>query len=279
MSYLFLEAASGLHSVHACAGKVEEFQAPVQGTYKLEVWGAQGEYRGGKGRYSFGKISSSQGNNIYVCCGGAGKRNAGTGYTANTQNPGGEGGYNGGGNGGKGWQDPQYNYRINGGGGGGGCTDIAITNRGELYRYENNKSDILLVAGGGGGGMFSAGGYGGGTSGGASVYTNTDFGTNTSEGASQTNGYKFGIGQRGMDKTISGYYGCEGNGGGGGGWYGGFSIQVQGNGSGVGGGGGSGHVGDVTDGQTLAGDTAFPSPDGGTETGHAGNGWALIRQL
>ena len=250
----------------------------MQGTYKLEVWGAQGgEPSGGEGGYSFGKIFSSQDKNIYVCCGGAGKNDAGTGYTANTQNPGGEGGYNGGGNGGKGWQAPRFNYRIVGGGGGGGCTDIAIINRGELYRYENNKSDILLVAGGGGGGMFSAGGYGGGTSGGSSVYTNTDYGTSyTSEGATQTTGYKFGIGQQGMDKTIDGDAGCEGNDGGGGGWYGGLSIQVQGKGSCVGGGGGSGHVGDVTDGQTLAGNTAFPSPDGGTETGHEGSGWAKI---
>ena len=244
------------------------------------MWGAQGGSNGGKGGYSFGNISSFQGKNIYVCCGGAGKSDAGTGYTANTQNPGGEGGYNGGGNGGKGFQEQRFNYRISGGGGGGGCTDIAITNRGELYRYENNKSDILLVAGGGGSGMFSAGGYGGGTSGGSSVYTNTDYGTSyTSEGATQTTGYKFGIGQQGMDKTFYGNAGCEGNGGGGGGWYGGFSKQVQGDGSAGGAGGGSGHVGDVTDGQTLAGNTAFPSPDGGAETGHTGSGWALIRQL
>ena len=252
----------------------------MQGTYKLEVWGAQGGSNGGKGGYSFGNISSFQGKNIYVCCGGAGKSDAGTGYTANTQNPGGEGGYNGGGNGGKGCQAPKFNYRIVGGGGGGGCTDIAIINRGELYRYENNKSDILLVAGGGGGSMFGDGGYGGGTSGGSSVYTNTDYGTSyTSEGATQTTGYKFGIGQQGMDKTFYGNAGCEGNGGGGGGWYGGFSKQVQGDGSAGGAGGGSGHVGDVTDGQTLAGNTAFPSPDGGAETGHTGSGWALIRQL
>ena len=252
----------------------------MQGTYKLEVWGAQGGqiiFEGGKGGYSFGRISSSQGKNIYVCCGGAGKSDAGTGYTANTQNPGGEGGYNGGGNGGKGNQLSRFTYRIVGGGGGGGCTDIAITNRGELYNYESYQSDILLVAGGGGGSSFSGGGYGGGTSGGSSVYTNTDYGTSyTSEGATQTTGYKFGIGQQGMDKTIDGGAGCEGNGGGGGGWYGGFSIQVQGPGSAIGGGGGSGHAGDVTDGQTLAGDTAFPSPDGGTETGHTGSGWAKI---
>ena len=252
----------------------------MQGTYKLEVWGAQGGqviFEGGKGGYSFGRISSSQGKNIYVCCGGAGKSDAGTGYTANTQNPGGEGGYNGGGNGGKGFQDSRCNYRIIGGAGGGGCTHIAITNRGELYRYENNKNDVLLVAGGGGGSMFSVGGYGGGTSGGASVFADAVTSTNyTSNGATQTTGYKFGIGQQGMDKTFYGSAGCEGNGGGGGGWYGGLSIQVQGDGSAVGGGGGSGHVGDVTDGQTLAGNTALPSPDGGTETGHAGNGWAKI---
>jgi len=41
-------------------------------------------------------------------------------------------------------------------------------------------------------------------------------------------------------------------------------------------GGGSGHVGNVTNGQTIAGNQTFPKPGGGTETGHTGNGYCII---
>lgn len=245
----------------------------------MEVWGARGNsiYGDLGGGYSCGYKRSNEDISFYVCCGGAGKSDTGTGYITGKQNPGGEGGYNGGGNGGKGWQAPNYNYRIVGGGGGGGCTHIATTNRGELYNYGSYQNEILLVAGGAGGNMSSPGGYGGGISGGSTTFTYTAINTSyTSEGGTQTTGYKFGKGQQGMDKTVDGNAGAEGNGGGGGGWYGGQSKQVQGNGSCVGGGGGSGHVGDVTNGQTIAGNTSFPSPFGETETGHAGNGWAKI---
>ena len=260
-------------------GAVQTFTAPVTGTYKLEVWGAQGGAGGGKGGYSSGNQDLNKNYSLYVCCGGAGKADTGTGYTANTQNPGGEGGYNGGGNGGEGHQS-NYAWRISGGGGGGGCTHIATVNRGELYNYVNYKTEVLLVAGGGGGSLASAGGYGGGISGGSTTYVNTEVNTSyTSEGGTQTTGYMFGKGQQGMDKTVNGSGGAEGNGGGGGGWYGGLSKQVQGNGSSVGGGGGSGHVGDVTNGQTIAGNETFPSPLGGTETGHSGNGYAVITQV
>ena len=259
-------------------GNVQTFTASEAGTYKLEVWGAQGAkglLAGGKGGYSSGNQDLNKNYSLYVCCGGAGKADTGTGYTANTQNPGGVGGYNGGGNGGKGYQDPFFNYRIIGGGGGGGCTHIATVNRGELYNYEDYKNEVLLVAGGGGGGSHGVvGGFGGGISGGTSI-----FNTYTSEGGTQTTGYMFGKGQQGMDKTINGNNGGEGNGGGGGGWYGGLSKQVQGDGSAVGGGGGSGHVGDVSNGQTIAGNETFSSPSGGTETGHPGNGYAIITQV
>ena len=245
------------------------------------MWGAQGGCSwalSGKGGYSFGYQNSNKGFSFYVCCGGAGIGDDGTGdYTADTQNSGGKGGYNGGGDGGKGWQSTAPTYRIRGGGGGGGCTHIASINRKELYNYEKYQNEVLLVAGGGGGSMYGIGGYGGGIFGGSTTYTNGLTNTSfTSEGGTQVTGHMFGKGQQGMDKTIECGYGQEGNGGGGGGWYGGQSKQVQGDGSSVGGGGGSGHVGDVTNGQTIAGNTSFPSPFGETETGHAGNGWTKI---
>lgn len=76
--------------------------------------------------------------------------------------------------------------------------------------------------------------------------------------------------------------------GGGGGWYGGGSGEKSGAG------GGSGYVYAsssasnypsgcllnsshyLSDAQTIAGNLSFPSPGGGSETGHSGNGYARI---
>ena len=60
--------------------------------------------------------------------------------------------------------------------------------------------------------------------------------------------------------------------GGGGGWYGGGGGRDLT-------GGGSGHIGESVSGSTIAGNTTFKSPYGGTETGHAGNGYAIITLL
>lgn len=70
------------------------YEAPATGTYKLQVWGAQGgsystTYYGGKGGYSIGTISLSQGDKLYVNVGGQG-----TSVTSSTI--GGTGGSNGG---------------------------------------------------------------------------------------------------------------------------------------------------------------------------------------
>jgi len=88
------------------SGDYEEFVAPFNGTYKLEVWGAQGGYRnnieyGGKGGYSSGEVYLTAGTKLYIYVGGAGN----TGGTA--------GGFNGGG--------VKNTYA-----GGGGATDIRL---------------------------------------------------------------------------------------------------------------------------------------------------------
>ena len=75
----------------AYTGGQQTFNVPVTGTYKLEVWGAQGGTNtktGGKGGYSVGTISLTSNTNIYVYVGGQPSS-----YT---------GGYNGGGSGGSG---------------------------------------------------------------------------------------------------------------------------------------------------------------------------------
>lgn len=255
-----------------------------KGTYVLECWGAQGgngsgntSYPGGKGGYSKGTITLNKKTNLYLYTGGQGL----DGTTYNSSGATTAGGFNGGG----------LVNSLNNRGSGGGGTDIRVGTD-SLYAR-------VLVAGGGSGSsgyVSSAGFAGGGISG--KAYGNTDSTTGTSYyggGGSQTEGGAIApyngnyatagsFGQGGnYNAKANTYYGS----GGGGGWYGG--------GGAVGiGGGGSGYMytassasyypsGCLLNSQyylenatTLAGNTAFTSPTGASETGHAGNGYIRI---
>lgn len=255
------------------------------GTYKLECWGAQGGYRsnasrGGKGGYSIGTISISQSTTLYINVGGSG--NSVSSATNNIY----PGGFNGGGY--------RYGYK-----GGGGATDVRIGN--------NSLYSRVIVAGGGGsdGAADKTGKYGGGTSGGSTTqnygsggYGGTQTGNtwkSDSQGTSNTSSScyaGFGFGGFGYS-TSSGYGGA-----GGGGWYGGSGSAPDGSGDDDrGGGGGSGYVYTsstaknypqgcllnssyyLTDAQTIAGNQAFTSPEGTSETGHSGNGFCRITNM
>ena len=257
-----------------CTQSVEEFKTPVAGEYKLECWGAGNPSYGGG--YSYGDISLKSNTLLYVCVGAKG--NSYKGVT------GGKGGYNGGGDGGNGFTS---NYNYIGGTGGGGATHIGF-HTGLLNKFESDyKTQLLLVAGGAGGSSngFYGSGFGGGSEGGkpvgVAVYDSNytliipvRYGT----AANQNSGYKFGEGQQGMTKSVCGNCGAEGGGGGGGGLYGGLSPQETGDGSNWTGGGGSGYVNTnlLTNAKTIAGDTNFPSPNGGTEKGHLDDGACII---
>ena len=195
------------------------------------------------------------------------------------------------------------NGRYNGGGGmkipysdgnnatGGGATDIRLTN-GAWDNFNSLKSRIMVAAGAGS--CIANGSSPGGTLS-SPNYPDT-YGSphpNSATGATQTSGYKFGIGQDG-DRA-----------GAGGGYYGGYAGTNFSTGTGIRGAGGSsfisGHTGCnaisssstssniVHTGQPnhysgyvftntvmKAGDESMPSPTGGTETGHYGNGYAII---
>ena len=208
-------------------GSVQSFTAPKTGTYKLEVWGAQGG-SGGKGGYSQGLYKMSNEQKTFVCVGGVGQYSS-QGITIST------GGYNGGGN-------SQVNINSWGGGGGGGATHIALTNRGILKNYQLYQFEVLIVAGGGGNSDHGLlGGSGGGD-------TGTDAASSTGEiggkGGTQTAGGVGGVngsfGQGGdMPISPTGENNWDSGGAGGGGWYGGGSSTVPTGGSG---GGGSGHI-------------------------------------
>ena len=247
----------------------ESFTVPVDGTYTLECWGA-GESQGGK---SQGDYQAPKNQVLYICVGGKGSE----GDRAQI----GIGGYNGGGDGGSAVVN-EKGQPLKRGDGGSGATHICLKNgvlKDLKTAYENNQ--LLMVAGGQGGAQYKPicpGLFGGGTEGGKP----TNAAGKTFDAATQSNGFAFGQGQTGRDGTIKTQNGGEGNGGGGGGGlYGGYSPQAQGNKTNSPGGGGSGYVNKklLVNSETIAGSQSFLSPSGVSETGHAGNGAALITWL
>lgn len=272
------------------------------GRYKLECWGAQGGNsnqsngtygNGGKGGYSTGILNVSTNTTIYITVGGQGQNGVLNTRTA--------GGFNGGGDG-----YGTHNFGV--GGGGGGASDISLTSPvfSHSSYFINNIRDTnsllsrIIVAGGGGSAGYDVsnnaanGGAGGGTTGQDGLSNRVYHGT----GGKQTT---FGTGgsSEGPNRySVQAKFGCGASAsnstdvapGGGGGWYGG-GLHCDSAG------GGSGYVYTPTtasnypsgcllnsayylsNAQTIAGNQSFPSPTGGTETGHSGNGYVRITKL
>ena len=252
--------------VYSYKGAVETFTAPENANYKLEVWGAVGgrdwqNLWGGLGGYSYGNLELNKDKQLFICVGNKGQRsNEMLGYES-TMYLVGTGGYNGGGNG-----------QV----GGGGATHIAnlLEGNGLLSDYKSNKAEVILVAGGGGGNDGSPNiGYGGGLVGGNGDSSTTGGNTSTNTGGVGYNNGEFGKGADAANQSDSA-------GAGGSGWYGGGSSILNNASNGTGG-GGSGYVNTsiLTNALTIAGNTSFTSPSGGTETGHAEDGYAIITQL
>ncbi|MDD3392433.1 MAG: glycine rich domain-containing protein, partial [Bacilli bacterium] len=236
-----------------------EYIVPVTGYYKLEVWGASGDfftkstrtYPGGEGAYVSGNIYLQKGDKLYIYVGGSGASSG-------------------------------ANRRFNGGGygttDGGGATDIRIGS-GSLYNR-------VIVAGGGGGSggaslSYQSGcRYGGGN--------NTYYEYEGSVGS-------FGIGGNG---TSSGSSRTNG-GGGGGGWYGGHGTRgrQKSSSSFPSGCGGmsfafaAGYISNLPSSYALTtkylmnnivmknGNETMPNPSGGTMTGKTGDGAARITYI
>lgn len=281
-------------------GSVQEYELSP-GKYKLEVWGAQGgnanndtaEKKGGNGGYSKGIISINSKNQFYIYVGGKGADNVRKNDKTIIQ-----GGFNGGGNS---RSDQNSSWSV---ASGGGATDIRLNNQ-SLYSR-------LIVAGGGGAATYrldnlygGPGGAGGGSEGIRNTeYVNSGYqcgyagtqilGGKSYQSASSGNDYlsdgSFGQGATNVNGAVTG--------GGGGGWYGGGAGYCSGSA------GGSGWVYTVsafniwktgnptdankyeltsdyylTEASTIAGNSSFPAPNGGTETGHSGDGYARITRL
>ena len=285
----------------------------VPGEYKFECWGASGgdaanaTYNGGtggKGGYSFGILKVSNTSKYYIIVGGQGQSY----NTSLSKSYAGAGGFGGGGAGGAAWMSGN----VSGGSGGGGLSGIfksATYNGNEIIIAGGG-------GGGGGSASSSGsdhyhgsnGGAGGGLTGKDGVYNlcgtmsishkNSSYvgrgGTQAAGGAATNQnsiaggklygggGGGYSAGASGNSTTLSGgtaqtssnsSSSAGGSGGGGGGYYGGSGGGQYGQGAG----GGSGYINPVLKNSNLiAGDQSFPSPTGGTETGHSDNGYCRI---
>ena len=278
----------------------------------MECWGAQGGSQcpnattetAGLGAYTLGKLNISSGNNLYVYVGGAGETPNRYSHDLSLF------AYNGGGKGQRGTFDTNY-Y-----GSGGGATDIRTVN-GNWDSFNSLKSRIMVAAGGGAISFGGSGGSGGTLKGedgipNDSVPTTADRGVDRhGYGGTQISGGKAGSFKWSHEPPTDGTFGQGGDGnsdyggGGGGGYYGGGGSGVSLGARGGAGGGSSfisGHTGCnaisssststniVHTGQPnhysgkvftntvmKAGNEVMPSPTGGTETGHSGNGYCRIR--
>ena len=259
---------------------MQTFTAPLNTNYKIECWGASGG-TGGPAAYTKGYIDISENFILYVYVGEKGNHRL-----SNYDQPV-SGTFNGGG----GFFFP-YNDKNNSQGG--GATDIRILD-GNWDSFNSLKSRIMVAAGGGCIIYDSQNvpSYGGALS--SFEYQNTYYGpeTNAAQRASQTSGYKFGIGQDG------------GRAGGGGGYYGGCAIGNEGGLVGLRGTGGSSFISGYlgcnaissestedniihtdqpnhysgkifSNSVMIAGNATMPKPNGGTETGHSGDGYCII---
>lgn len=257
------------------------------GTYKLEVWGAEGGYRSsqsysGKGGYSVGTITLTDKTVVYLYAGGAGG-NSSTNTSAVVT-----GGFNGGG----------YRYGYKGGGGG---SDVRI-------RQDSLYARVIVAGGGGSDGAASKNGmYGGGTAGGAASQNYGSHGYGGAQNGNTTSSSTYVATAQGTTNTGDSWYngfgfggfGCYANSGyagaGGGGWYGGCGSYPDSSGDDDrGGGGGSGYIYTsstapsypagcllnssyyLTDASMIAGNASMTSPTGTTETGHYGHGYVRI---
>ena len=209
-------------------GSEETFTVAIGGTYKIELWGAQGgsasttgtTVEGGYGGYSVGYFEFKKGDKLYINVGGVGTgSNIGGTIT---------GGYNGGG-------DAKTSSSTEPVASGGGATSVA-TKSGLLSTLSTSVANVLIVAGGGGGSFSYSqrtdiGGSGGGMTGVKTSQCSNNGGTQSAGGA-----------KCGDNGNTAGSFGKGGNSnswsaGGGGGYYGGAG------GFGYAGSGGSGYIG------------------------------------
>ena len=215
-------------------GAEQSFTAPVSGTYKFELWGAQGGVynQTANGGYVSGELKLDENNKFYIYIGRYGRDSISNNYVFNY-----------------GYQNYVYT--------GGGATDIRLIN-GSWDNLTSLASRIMVAGGGGGAGGLNPddggspyGGSAGGLSGyqGGSCISGNVTEHQGSTGATQTSGHAFGYVP--LLNTGENYNYVYNNSGGNGYWSGNFYDWVGSGGhSAVPGAGGgssfiSGHAGCV----------------------------------
>lgn len=219
-------------------GYEQIFIVPKTGTYKIELWGAEGGKRigsdvtdsGGKGGYTSGTINLEKNEKLYFYIGQKGIH---YNYNNGTKI------YNGGG---------ICNFVGNkgSGGSGGGSTDVRIMSS-EWDDFNSLKTRIMVAAGGGGTGYLgTSGGAGGGLIGIDAIPSTSFLEYSYGHGGKQTSGGLWNVTTSGIFPGGFGYGGnslgaWDGGGAGGSGYFGGSGGRVN-----AGGGGSSyisGHIG------------------------------------
>ena len=177
-------------------GGEQTFTAPVSGTYKVELWGAQGggdvDNNGGLGAYTSGLLNLVNNQLFYIYVGQFSDYTDGNCYDSNPNN--------------------NFNGSIYGScASGGGATDIRLTKSRNWYDFVTLKSRIIIAAGGGGAYYDGTGGSAGGLSGypGFMLNTTPEKSYYQSAAASQTL-QSFGVGDRKTTSGGGGYYGGYG---------------------------------------------------------------------
>lgn len=232
-------------------GSQVQYTAPLDGYYRIDLWGAQGAYalcngvnytsnsscgEGGKGAYTKGVIQLSAGDVLYINVGGKGSDTVINQENTISSN----GGYNGGGNGT--WDQNTSTDLPEASGGGGGATDIKL-----------NGTKIMVAGGGGGASWYTDGGYGGNSS----ATITSGIGENGS-----------GTGNIGASDGDTGGVGVAGGGGG----------YKGGSASSTGGIGGSSYISSsFLKTKSITGANSMPKISlSGTQTGHSGDGFVRI---
>jgi len=236
-------ADSELSKSFSYTGEGETYTVLKNGTYKIELWGAQGGSGNlaAPGAYTSGNIYLTKGEKLYFFVG-----QAANGVSTS---------FNGGGN--------CYGNCS----GGGGATDVRLV-YGSWNKAESLRSRIMVAAGGGGYNSWRSGyvgGYAGALIGGSSA------GDSPRSGATQTAGASGNASSRNGTFGVGGY-GDNYGGGGGGGYWGGAGGNNSGTGNGGSGGSSyiSGHTGCVA---IVSAESATPKE--GCETGTTDNNCSI----
>ncbi len=195
-------------------GGEQTFTAPVSGTYKVELWGAQGgsdysDVKASLGGYVSGKITLESHSDLYIYVGESPSYGSMSCYDSNPNSA---------------FNSSHFGSCAVGGGG----TDVRIISGNDWDDFDSLKSRIMVASGGGGGIYSGNGGAGGGLIGYAGIGFNSTVKYAVGDGGTQKSSYfgkslrattigggyyagnpGYGANSGGGSSFISGHNGCD----------------------------------------------------------------------